>query len=635
MRIAAKTKKRYNESSTLTSRADLFECESFDQLWPGQKCDRCLKKGRPCSEIYRIRKTQVAGNTALTDGLRVTASQQTALHQTAMNEHREGDLLSNETLVDAQLAGAETMLESPTESASTSSTSLAAIPAIPVLQPVEKPATSSLEPLEPPGWRAGSFDISPIKDSRNSQHKEGPTTLQTTAWNEHHVSRSSLLERRAQNSQSHDQCVNASANLSGSDQSDVIQMLLERGTSASWHPLHDPALGGYEASLRSLMTEGVSMSTKAGLSGSTSLPTAFFRPNGAAAANLLRRHANPHIGREDLGTALVVAFAVGYHATAYRLIECGADVKAALEPCVTALCGACGYGNHGLVRLLLENGLDQNTLSDLCFRENELHAAIGGRKEVFTTECYESIPNRWKTKYGSRTVWEDGHVAAVQLLVDKGIDLEQTDHLGQTPLYHAVKSLAGNSDGRSCDRLLEIVQMLLRKGANANASPTLGLSCGEPPLFVAIRTGQYRTIKLLLQHGANINYRSHWGQTPIFLAVLLGHVGIVSHLLKNGADTITRNGAGMSARAVAQLKGHDKGDKNIVKLLDDHERRSKRIALSSPEITLPLVPFKLPTEIRQGRIHAQTLQPPVVLLPEPLPHWSPYPQFGLQLGSGM
>lgn len=69
------------------------------------------------------------------------------------------------------------------------------------------------------------------------------------------------------------------------------------------------------------------------------------------------------------------------------------------------------------------------------------------------------------------------------------------------------------------------------------------------PLAGAVAAGSDKTVKMLLDHGANMEFRSKRGETPLFLAAynpgkMEGHPSLVKLLLERGArvDAVNDNG---------------------------------------------------------------------------------------------
>lgn len=61
------------------------------------------------------------------------------------------------------------------------------------------------------------------------------------------------------------------------------------------------------------------------------------------------------------------------------------------------------------------------------------------------------------------------------------------------------------------------------------------------PLYDACMDGSLEAAALLLDRGAGVNRRGHYGKTPLMVACQGGHVGVVSLLLARGADSLLRD----------------------------------------------------------------------------------------------
>uniref|UniRef100_A0A4W3HCN7 Ankyrin repeat and KH domain containing 1 n=1 Tax=Callorhinchus milii TaxID=7868 RepID=A0A4W3HCN7_CALMI len=117
-----------------------------------------------------------------------------------------------------------------------------------------------------------------------------------------------------------------------------------------------------------------------------------------------------------------------------------------------------------------------------------------------------------------------GHVGVVEILLDKGADIEaQSERTKDTPLSLAC------SGGRQ-----EVVELLLARGANKEHRNVSDYT----PLSLAASGGYVNIIKILLNAGAEINSRtgSKLGISPLMLAAMNGHVASVKLLLDMGSD---------------------------------------------------------------------------------------------------
>ena len=122
----------------------------------------------------------------------------------------------------------------------------------------------------------------------------------------------------------------------------------------------------------------------------------------------------------------------------------------------------------------------------------------------------------------------------VQLLLERGADVDLVDDHGQTPLMVA-----------SRDNRTEIVKVLLESSADA----TIARKDGLTPLHAATSQGNVMLIELLVKHGANVDAQildgSHeyynvpndsTGHSPLHIAVKREHKDAIAALTKHGAN---------------------------------------------------------------------------------------------------
>jgi hypothetical protein len=161
---------------------------------------------------------------------------------------------------------------------------------------------------------------------------------------------------------------------------------------------------------------------------------------------------------------------------------------------------------------------------------------------------------------------ENGHLQIVELLLDRGADVEVIDVDGDTPLMCA--AITGQSEifkmllsrGADADVLnvnengvlhyaamsgsVEIVRLLLDKGADIEKSD----SWGRTPLSMAVQENKQELVKFLLENGADIENMDCYAYTPLYVARATGNVDMVQLLLDNGANE--KRPVGMTARAL-------------------------------------------------------------------------------------
>lgn len=146
-----------------------------------------------------------------------------------------------------------------------------------------------------------------------------------------------------------------------------------------------------------------------------------------------------------------------------------------------------------------------------------------------------------------------GHEDLVQLLLNRGPDVEHRDKKGFTSLMLA--ATAGHA---------KIVEILLNNQAELEAQSE---RTKDTALSLACSSGRYEVVEILLARGANKEHRNVSDYTPLSLAASGGYVSIIKLLLTHGAEINSRTGSklGISPLMLAAMNGHAQ----TVKLLLD------------------------------------------------------------------
>ena len=138
---------------------------------------------------------------------------------------------------------------------------------------------------------------------------------------------------------------------------------------------------------------------------------------------------------------------------------------------------------------------------------------------------------------------------ALELVAEKGADLEARDANGDTPLHRAVET-----------GMRKLTQSLLAAGAD----PRARTRNGETALHLAALHVELEFTDLLLAAGADPKLQNADGESPLHWAALSGHIVVVQRLLKGGADRRAKSRDGQTARDFALREGHAE----IAKLLE-------------------------------------------------------------------
>src|SRR6266702_3376122 len=262
---------------------------------------------------------------------------------------------------------------------------------------------------------------------------------------------------------------------------DAVRFLLERGADVNarrddlWTPLHLAVNIGKLTVARMLLDHQADVNSRNG--------------DGQAPLHLLSKRETSR--DEDDGRDLVKL-----------LLEWGANVNEQDKNNATPLDVASDYKNPEIIRVLLDHSAKAKTETDI--GETTLHGV----------SC---------VKYES----QEDEVPVAQLLLECSVDVNTQHKDHRTPLHLA-----------SYHGKLEIVRLLLDRGANANATA----DNGESPLH-KVSKGKYesqedgvRVAWLLLERGGDVNAqrKDHW--TPLHLACYNGKLDIARVLLDRGAN---------------------------------------------------------------------------------------------------
>lgn len=133
-----------------------------------------------------------------------------------------------------------------------------------------------------------------------------------------------------------------------------------------------------------------------------------------------------------------------------------------------------------------------------------------------------------------------GDIGAIRRLLDSGVSPNAYNQTGFAPIHSASRQ------GR-----VDIVRLLLDRGADADIQSRTRTDGGQAALHIAARNNYLELIQLLLARGADPNIQDNRGNTPLHDAAIGGQRTITRALVRAGADTDTRNREGESAVEVA------------------------------------------------------------------------------------
>jgi ankyrin repeat protein len=153
------------------------------------------------------------------------------------------------------------------------------------------------------------------------------------------------------------------------------------------------------------------------------------------------------------------------------------------------------------------------------------------------------------------------------ILLDRSLPLYPIDYQyihGYTLLTYAIYSEINDND------LTKFIIKILKSGANVNMMHknhrifNPWLSEEIPPLVWACLIGRISTIDLLLEHGADLNFKISNGETIVHFPM---RMNILIHLINMGIDINTVDNSGQNA--LFKLVGYNSGCNTAIILLDN------------------------------------------------------------------
>ena len=228
-----------------------------------------------------------------------------------------------------------------------------------------------------------------------------------------------------------------------------------------------------------------------------------------------------------------------------------------------------GEGAHAVAELLLEAGADADATD---FQgDTALHAAAEGGFPRLVNMLIAKGANV-NAKGASPAILRaagNGNVEIVGMLLDAGADIRTHDDNGDRPLHRAARRKAADA--------ARTVEFLLRRGAEVDMSNRKG----ETELIHCLRTSGSRNegenevavVRVLLEHGANVNERDNTLSTPLHYGVHFKPSEITKLLLEHGADPGIKNRKGETA--LDRVDHYEDAEKKtIISLLKKHQTRS-------------------------------------------------------------
>jgi ankyrin repeat protein len=206
-------------------------------------------------------------------------------------------------------------------------------------------------------------------------------------------------------------------------------------------------------------------------------------------------------------TPLIAAAKAGDVSTVKKLLATGQDPNQTDEKGYTSLQYAASTGKLNLVQVLLNAKADVNARGPRGY--TALHAAAVQRDLAVLKALVEAgadidVQTEDKTTPLIATVSSPYSSSDVALfLIQRGANVDLADADGATALWYA-----------TTDKSIEVLQELLKRGANPNVQTrSIGFP-GNTPLHMAALNGLNIKLQLLLQYGADSIIRNAKDETP-------------------------------------------------------------------------------------------------------------------------
>lgn len=197
------------------------------------------------------------------------------------------------------------------------------------------------------------------------------------------------------------------------------------------------------------------------------------------------------------------------------LIKAGADIRAQEDQGETPIHWAAGQMNRvQILELLIRGKSIGNT-----------EQSVRARKQAANLKCRNkrSTPLHWASGHG--------YLENVKLLIQYGADVSWANVAGKTALHWAAQ---WGFD----DVLEELLKALYSTSEDPKAVVNSMEANDHTPLIWACRWGHLKCVKLLIEHGADVNLgqrNSDYGGTPISWAATCKHPDVIDLLVEKGA----------------------------------------------------------------------------------------------------
>jgi ankyrin repeat protein len=273
--------------------------------------------------------------------------------------------------------------------------------------------------------------------------------------------------------------------------------------------------------------------------------------DGEMASALIAAGADPDYVEPQLGQdALMIAVRSGRTPVVAALIKAGAKLNQQSPPGPEPTVRAPGAGGGSTGEGMVRSGVppEGQRLAGTGKFTALLYAARDGQLEA-ARQLVEAGADLELSEYNGITPLlmanSHDHHDVARLLIEAGANVNTADWYGRRPLWAAtesrnrdVGSANATTNGVDRDAALEVIALLLKKGAEPNARlahfpPRMGghafnmsyvVTVGETAFYRASLNNDIPLMRLLLEHGADPLMKTDFGSSPLMAAAGVGWV---------------------------------------------------------------------------------------------------------------
>jgi ankyrin repeat protein len=294
-------------------------------------------------------------------------------------------------------------------------------------------------------------------------------------------------------------------------------------SGAGTSPVADAAMNGDQGSLRSLIQRKADVNAPQA-DGATAVQWAAYRNDQAMASLLIDAGANVNLRNREGATALYLAAINGSASMIEKLLQAGANANEIGPQGETPLMLAARSGNVDALKVLIAH-----------------NANVNAREKVRGTTAL-----MWAA--------EQAHPAAVQFLIEHGADIRAASNPdtrnSRNNLANTVTQRLNSSSGvlgqKKTGAVLAVPTLTPEEALARQAAAQKTDGGGLTSLVLAARENCLECARILVEAGADVNQRTHYGWTPLLVATQNRHYQLGKYLLDHGADPNLMNNGGWS-----------------------------------------------------------------------------------------